>query len=169
MSQSDRRQPVIRPVSHEDIEALVAMHERCSERTLWLRYLRIVRQSRPYVERLLCPPRGWSLVAEKPEGLIVALAHLFPDGSDLEASLLVEDAHQRNGIGIQLLRRLVRTAQEAGYDRVHGLIHAENRGALRAVRSLGLDTTWSISGGTWDFELRVPDSPPHAFPEIFRD
>ncbi|MGW3151826.1 N-acetyltransferase family protein [Streptomyces sp. NPDC001177] len=145
----------IRPIGPKDTAAVAAMHGRCSPQTLLNRYLRPVSDSGPYVSRLLSTPGGQSFGARTGDGRVVAVAHLLPDHDTWEAALLVEDAHQRQGIGDALLRRLAGTARAGGLSTVHGYITCGNLPVLTIVRRLGLPFSQRVDDGLLHLILRV--------------
>lgn len=139
---------VLRLGTPRDIDAIGAVHLRCSAKTLFNRYhtgLRTV--PRKWLHRLLMPPRGTSVLAVCGRD-VIGFGQLISqlDGT-AEVSLLVEDAWQRQGIGTALLARLA------------ALAGAEGRTELIAVRLPGNDamTRTAVRAG-----LRVETSPDDA-------
>ncbi|MEU0737217.1 GNAT family N-acetyltransferase, partial [Streptomyces lavendulocolor] len=108
----------VRRADQGDLEAARAMHDRCSDRTLGLRYHGPVGDAGSYLNHLLSPRFGRTLAVETASGRLVALGHLLWDGDETEVALLVEDDWQRRGIGSELLDRLVGLALEAGCESV---------------------------------------------------
>ena len=75
---------------------------------------------------------------------VVAVAELVRDRHDLtvgEIALVVRDDEQRQGIGIFLLRHLVRVAQRAGLTSLCANMMVENSAMLGLIRTLGLPYT----------------------------
>jgi acetyltransferase len=59
-------------------------------------------------------------------------------GSDAgEFAILVADSFQRQGLGTELLSRLIHVARDEGLGRIVGDIHPENRGMQQVCRRLG--------------------------------
>ncbi|WP_137034665.1 GNAT family N-acetyltransferase, partial [Streptomyces albus] len=142
-------QPVtIRRAGEEDLEAALAMHSRCSQRTLGSRYHGPVKDADGYLRHLLSPRFGRTLAVESAAGELVALGHLLWDGDETEAALLVEDAWQRRGIGSELLRRLTGMAREAGSESVYAVTQASNTGMVATMRGLGLPLDYQVEEGT---------------------
>ncbi|MFD5632075.1 N-acetyltransferase [Streptomyces sp. NPDC127072] len=75
-----------------------------------------------YLPVLLSRPGSVHLAAWDDAGRIVALGHLMPDRSAVEAALLVEDTWQDRGLGTRLLRRMGGHAARGGWKTVYGLI-----------------------------------------------
>ncbi|MFD5812921.1 GNAT family N-acetyltransferase [Streptomyces sp. NPDC127038] len=142
-----------------DLEAAKAMHERCSPRTLSLRYHGPVGDADRYLNHLLSPSFGRTLAVRTASGRIVGLGHLLWDGDETEVALLVEDEWQRRGIGIELLGRLVAMAAEAGCASVYAVTQASNTGMVAAMRGLGLPLDYQIEEGTLVITARL-DTPP---------
>ncbi|MEU0525173.1 GNAT family N-acetyltransferase [Streptomyces niveus] len=138
----------VRRADQSDVDAATAMHERCSERTLDLRYHGPVGDADRYLDHLLSPRHGRTLKVQTASGRLVALGHLLWDGEETEVALIVEDAWQRRGIGSELLGRLVALAVEAGCASVYAVTQASNTGMVAAMRGLGLPLDYQIEGGT---------------------
>ncbi|WP_202435043.1 MULTISPECIES: GNAT family N-acetyltransferase [unclassified Streptomyces] len=157
----------VRRADGEDLAAARAMHDRCSERTLGLRYHGPVRDADRYLDHLLNPRFGRTLTVQTASGRLVALGHLLWDGDETEVALLVEDDWQRRGIGSELLGRLVAMAAEAGCESVYAVTQAHNTGMVAAMRALSLPLDYQIEEGTLVITARLTASPaqPHAAQE----
>ncbi|MFD0355759.1 GNAT family N-acetyltransferase [Streptomyces sp. NPDC127110] len=149
----------VRRADGSDLAAARAMHERCSERTLGLRYHGPVADADRYLGHLLSPRFGRTLAATTASGKLVALGHLLWDGDETEVALLIEDDWQRRGIGSQLLRRLIAMAVEAGCDSVYAVTQASNTGMVAAMRGLGLPLDYQIEEGTLVITARLDATP----------
>ncbi|MER7728378.1 GNAT family N-acetyltransferase [Streptomyces sp. NPDC096323] len=145
----------VRRADGGDLEAARAMHDRCSERTLRLRYHGPVRDADRYLEHLLSPRFGRTLAMQTASGRTVALGHLLWDGDETEVALLVEDDWQRRGIGSELLGRLVALAVEAGCESVYAVTQASNTGMVAAMRALSLPLDYQIEEGTLVITARL--------------
>ncbi|MFE9903708.1 GNAT family N-acetyltransferase [Streptomyces achromogenes] len=151
----------VRRVDSDDLAAARAMHDRCSARTLGLRYHGPVGDADRYLNHLLSPRFGRTLAAQTASGRIVGLGHLLWDGDETEVALLVEDEWQRRGVGGELLGRLVGMAAEAGCASVYAVTKASNTGMIAAMRALGLPLDYQIEEGTLVITARL-DIPGHA-------
>ncbi|MFD7261283.1 GNAT family N-acetyltransferase [Streptomyces sp. NPDC059874] len=149
----------VRRADGSDLAAARAMHDRCSERTLSLRYHGPVADADRYLGHLLSPRFGRTLAATTASGKLVALGHLLWDGDETEVALLIEDDWQRRGIGSELLRRLVAMAVEAGCDSVYAVTQAANTGMVAAMRGLGLPLDYQIEEGTLVITARLDATP----------
>ncbi|WP_338675222.1 GNAT family N-acetyltransferase [Streptomyces sp. SCSIO 30461] len=142
-----------------DVPAARAMHDRCSARTLALRYHGPVGDTDRYLNHLLSPSFGRSLAVETASGRLIALGHLLWDGDETEVALLVEDDWQRRGIGSELLARLIAMAGEAGCESVYAVTQASNTGMVAAMRGLGLPLDYQIEEGTLVISARLTAAP----------
>ncbi|MFD5143168.1 GNAT family N-acetyltransferase [Streptomyces sp. NPDC058401] len=149
----------VRRADGSDLPAARAMHDRCSERTLGLRYHGPVADADRYLGHLLSPRFGRTLAATTASGKLVALGHLLWDGDETEVALLIEDDWQRRGIGSELLGRLIGMAVEAGCDSVYAVTQASNTGMVAAMRGLGLPLDYQIEEGTLVITARLDATP----------
>lgn len=154
----------VRRADRSDLEAARAMHDRCSEQTLRLRYHGPVRDADRYLEHLLSPRFGRTLAVQTASGRTVALGHLLWDGDETEVALLVEDDWQRRGIGSELLGRLVGLAVEAGCESVYAVTQASNTGMVAAMRALSLPLDYQIEEGTLVITARLGVTPVRSLP-----
>lgn len=145
----------VRRAGHGDLAAARAMHDRCSQRTLGLRYHGPVADADRYLDHLLSPRFGRTLAVQTASGKLVALGHLLWDGDETEVALLVEDGWQRRGIGSELLGRLVALAVEAGCDSVYAVTQSHNTGMVAAMRALELPLDYQIEEGTLVITARL--------------
>ncbi|WP_030177708.1 GNAT family N-acetyltransferase [Streptomyces sp. NRRL S-813] len=149
----------VRRADRSDLRAALQMHERCSARTLGLRYHGPVRDADRYLNHLLSPRFGRTLAAQTASGRIIGLGHLLWDGDETEVALLVEDDWQRRGIGAELLGRLVGMAVQAGCASVYAVTQASNTGMVAAMRGLGLPLDYQIEEGTLVITARLDTAP----------
>jgi GNAT superfamily N-acetyltransferase len=145
----------VRRADTRDLEAARAMQERCSDRTLRLRYHGPVGDADRYLNHLLSPRFGRTLAVQTASGRLVGLGHLLWDGDETEVALIVEDAWQRRGIGGELLGRLVAMAAEGGCRSVYAVTQASNTGMVAAMRGLGLPLDYQVEEGTLVITARL--------------
>jgi GNAT superfamily N-acetyltransferase len=148
----------VRRAGTGDLKAAKEMHERCSARTLAMRYHGPVGDADRYLGHLLSPRYGRTLAAQTASGRVVGLGHLLWDGDETEVALLVEDGWQRRGIGAELLRRLVVMAAEAGCESVYAVTQSSNTGMVAAMRGLGLPLDYQIEEGTLVITARLEEA-----------
>lgn len=149
----------VRRADAGDLDAAKAMHERCSPRTLSLRYHGPMGDADRYLGHLLSPRFGRTLAVQTASGRVVGLGHLLWDGDETEIALVVEDEWQRRGIGGELLRRLVSMAREANCEHVYAVTQSSNTGMVAAMRGLGLPLDYQIEAGTLVITARLDASP----------
>lgn len=142
----------------EDADAVAAMHERCSERTRYRRYLSGAAQWRDLsLRRLTGGHRGATLVVMSEDGSIVGLGNVFPDPGDghtAELAEIIEDAYQGWGIGTRLLRHMLELAQRLGFQSVVATVLAENAEMLAVLEQTGLGWTREVDNGV--LTMRAP-------------
>ncbi|MCT4353642.1 GNAT family N-acetyltransferase [Streptomyces sp. Je 1-79] len=149
----------VRRADQRDLVAARAMHDRCSARTLGLRYHGPVGDADRYLDHLLSPRFGRTLAVQTASGRLVALGHLLWDGDETEVALMVEDDWQRRGIGSELLGRLVTMAVEAGCESVYAVTQSSNTGMVAAMRALNLPLDYQIEEGTLVITARLSSAP----------
>jgi AcrR family transcriptional regulator/RimJ/RimL family protein N-acetyltransferase len=152
----------IRLAHPEDAEAVGAMHRRCSDRTLYLRYVSSGDWHEIQMRRLSGGHSGATLVAVGDDGTVIGLGNVFPERPDdnecAEIAVLVEDSHQGQGVGTALLRRQLRIAQRMGFSEVVAVVLTENGAMTRMLERTGLDWTTRIEEGTSTMRARLADA-----------
>ena len=153
----------IRLAHPEDADALADMHQRCSERTRYLRYVTLGEWRDVQLRRLTGGHRGATLVAMSESGSIVAVGNVFPDQANparaAEIALLVEDAYQSRGVGTALLRRQLALAQRLGFREVVAVVLAENSAMLKLLERTPLAWRSTVESGVATWRAPLPD--PH--------
>jgi acetyltransferase len=140
----------VRPILPEDEPLLVQFHGTLSDRSVYLRYFGpMTLARRTEHERLtrMCfidYDREMALVVERddPETgarAIIGVGRLIKlaGRNEAEWAILVSDAYQGQGIGSELLRRLIVVARDEHLSRISAEILPENRGMLRVAETLG--------------------------------
>jgi len=119
---------------------VVAMHERCTPRTLRRRYpTGPATPTAARLGRLLDPARAGTLVAEvaAPGGeRVVAMATLAGEGAQVDLALIIEDGWQGRGLGTALLRRLGTLAAKVGYAALDGPMIEHDGGVVTVTLPL---------------------------------
>ena len=150
----------------EDTEAVTAMHGRCSERTLYLRYVSAGDGHEIQMRRLSGGHSGATLVAFGSEGTVIGLGNAFPERPDdsvsAEIAVLVEDQYQGQGVGTALLRRQLRIAERMGFTEVVAVVLADNGGMRRMLERTGLSWTTTIEDGSATMRANLLESDPLA-------
>jgi acetyltransferase len=140
----------MRPIRAEDEPLMVKFHERLSDHSVYMRYFQRVKLStRTAHQRLsrvcfLDYDREFALLAEvldphTDDRRIVAVATLIksPQKSEGEVAVLISDDCQRQGLGKELIRRLIGFAQDEGLRRVVASTMLENLGMSAVFEKLG--------------------------------
>src|ERR1700692_3296256 len=157
----DGTQLTIRPIRPEDEPLMVKFHETLSDRSVYLRFFGSLSLSRRVAhERLLricfCDyDREISRVAERTDPLtgerrIMAVGRLSKlDGKkEAEVAILVSDFYQKQGLGYELLRRVVQIARDEKLTQVHAEMLPDNIAIQVIMKRIGLrvrhaeDLTW---------------------------
>jgi acetyltransferase len=140
----------LRPIRPEDEPLMVKFHATLSERTVYLRYFHMENLgARVAHERLLQKcfidyDREMALVAdlqdsETREHAILAVGRLTktPDEPEAELAVLVADRWQNQGLGTELVRRLIEIARDEKLARVLANILPENQSMRSLADRLG--------------------------------
>lgn len=156
------RSLTIRPIHPADEERLRAFHRSLSDRTVYLRYFGLFAIDRRIAhERLarVCHPdaeKDVVLVAESAgptaEGRVEAVGRLSlaePVQGEGEVAVVVADASQGDGLGTELLRRLIEVARDRGVRDVIAYVLPENIRMARLCLHAGMRVA---AGG---FRLRL--------------
>ncbi|MGI5200909.1 GNAT family N-acetyltransferase [Spirillospora sp. CA-108201] len=158
----DGTQVVVRPIGRGDGDAVRALHERCSLDSRRMRYF----SPKPYPPRRafegFCDSsRGLTLVAEGPDGSLLALAHLVlvRDPGAGEVAFLVEDAWQGRGLGRGLAGLLLALARDRGLVEVRATALSENARMRRLLTSLGGRTRRTGDTAIVEIRLRLDGRP----------
>ncbi|HHP7238252.1 bifunctional acetate--CoA ligase family protein/GNAT family N-acetyltransferase [Longibacter sp.] len=139
------RDVTVRPIRPEDEPKVVRFHKELSERSVYLRYASLMKlEQRVAHERLarICfidYAREMALVAETDDENIIGIGRLTqpPGRNESEFAMLVIDDYQGEGVGTELLRRLVRVGEDEGLERITADILRQNRAMQRVCEKLG--------------------------------
>ncbi|HQV69215.1 MAG TPA: bifunctional acetate--CoA ligase family protein/GNAT family N-acetyltransferase [Thermoflexales bacterium] len=158
----------IRPIRGEDEPMLVDFHKSLSEQSVYLRYFTPMKLStRISHERLsrICfndYDRELALVVEKTdpasgEKKILGVGRLIKsrDRSEGEYGILIRDDSQRQGMGSELLRRLVEFARAEGMSRITADILSDNIGMKKASEKVGFTVKYSKEEEVLKSELKL--------------
>ncbi len=144
----------IRPIRPEDEPLIATFHEGLSERTVYMRYFRMMKLSQRVAhERLtrICfidYDREMTLVAERkdqvsgaPEIIGVARLHKAHASNEGEFAIIVRDEYQGQGVGSELMRRTIEIARAEKLVRVYADVLAENVDMQRMCAGFGITCT----------------------------
>ncbi|NJL98469.1 MAG: bifunctional acetate--CoA ligase family protein/GNAT family N-acetyltransferase [Synechococcaceae cyanobacterium SM2_3_2] len=142
-----RNDVTIRPIRPEDEPLIIAFHDQVSDQSVYLRYFHAIKYSaRIAHDRLtrICfndYDREIALVAERldPTPTIMGVCRLNQKHGipAAEFAMLVADPYQRQGIGTELLTRLVEVARAENIQKITGEVLVENDGMQRLCRRVG--------------------------------
>jgi acetyltransferase len=140
---------IIRPIRPDDEPAMIEFHKTLSEQSVYSRYFHYI----PLSERIahdrltrICfndYDRELALVAEcerkdcATEVLGVGRLIKMRGGSEAEFAILVSDQYQHQGLGRELLARLVQFGKDEGVTRIFADILPENAGMIKVSEQLG--------------------------------
>ncbi|OGT31647.1 MAG: acetyl CoA synthetase subunit alpha [Gammaproteobacteria bacterium RBG_16_51_14] len=140
----------IRPIRPEDEPLMVKFHATLSEESVYMRYLHHIKYNQRIAhERLtrLCfidYDRVMALVVERRdpktgENAILAIGRLskLHQTAEAEFAILVSDACQGHGFGIELLRRLVQIGRDEKLKRIVATILGDNVAMQHVSRKVG--------------------------------
>ena len=141
----------IRPIRPEDEPLMVQFHQTLSERSVYLRYFNALKLSRRIAHDRLIRicfidyDREMALLAVRTDpasgaGEILAVGRLsrLHGINQAEFAVLVGDQWQRQGLGTELLRRMLDIAREEKIGRVVGSFLEENYEMQSISRKLGM-------------------------------
>lgn len=80
-----------------------------------------------------------------------------PTGPEAEAAVVVRDDYHRQGVGAELLRRMVLLAKQMGVKIIVANIEADNEPALRVFRKLGLPVVVQTHDAETEMRFTVPE------------
>jgi acetyltransferase len=163
----DGTRVTIRPIRPEDEPLLVKFHQSLSERSVYFRYFNMLQLSQRVAhERLsrLCfvdYDRVIALVVDRRDSQsgeheIIAVGRLSKlPGSKSEFAIIVADQFQRQGLGAELLARLVQIGREEKLRQIKADILSENRGMQRVSEKLGFQLRHHADGSLVCAELML--------------
>lgn len=162
----------LRRATEQDVSALEEMFARTTPRTVWLRYLtgrpltgEFARSEALRLTQSERPGRITMLATAAVEGKteVVGVGELAPDprlAGVGEIAIMVQDDHQRRGVGSELLRRLASLAEARGIRRVRAVMLAENLAARRLMARLGRPLDVELYSGTLEMLYDLGPVPP---------
>jgi len=147
---------------------MVTFDETLSARSVYLRWLHRLNLSQRVDQQELIRmcfidyDREIALVADYENPLtgqheIVGVGSLIKEHStkNAEIALLVADQFQRQGLGTELLRRLIQVGRDEQLQRLSGDILAENQGMREICKKLGFHLHYSLEEQVVKVELEL--------------
>jgi acetyltransferase len=152
-SSKDSTPVLFRPIRPEDEPLIAKFHEGLSERTVFLRYLQAMNYNQRIAHERLSRlsfidyDREMALVAVRgsetsDSGEIMGIGRLRKDPGTprAEFNILVSDSFQHQGLGTELLRRLIEIGKDEKVGLIVGNVLAENTEMIRVVEKFGFET-----------------------------
>jgi acetyltransferase len=161
-------QVVIRPIRPEDEPVMVKFHETLSEESVYYRYFTQLKlDQRIAHERLtrMCfndYDREIPLVAEhkdpktgQPEILGVGRLSKLRGLNEAEFALIISDRWQRQGLGTELLKRLVQIGRQEGLERIRATMLKENHAMQHVAKRVGFTLNRNAADADFSAEISL--------------
>lgn len=143
---------LIRPIRPEDEPRVANFHKSLSERTVYMRYLQEMKLNQRIAHSRLSRicftdyDREIVLVAEcgdDPDCDVVGVARLSKLHGSNEArfAMMVTDQYQGQGLGTEMLSRLIGVARDEKLGRIVAFVSPDNKGMMRLFEKLGFVIT----------------------------
>jgi acyl-CoA synthetase (NDP forming)/RimJ/RimL family protein N-acetyltransferase len=151
----------LRPITPEDADGIVGLMERSSDQTRYYRFFGPMRRlSDKDLHRFTHVDHDSrvAFVVLLGDRLIgVGRYDRYPDTDDAEVAFLIEDAHQRRGLGSVLLEHLGAAARERGITRFVAEVLSQNSQMVRVFLDAGYSAERSYADGV--VHLTFPIAP----------
>lgn len=155
---------VIRPGMADDADGIVAMIDRCSMETVYLRFDSPLSGLHPRMARRLMAEDTLVAVVSGPHGEeIIGLASLSADEIP-EVGLIVEDRWQRKAIGRRLLVALAKRAKARGRDQIMIRTRPEHPAVMSLVRAAGFMGRLTYTGDHLEVRMGLRNITPDPVP-----
>ena len=153
----------VRPIRESDAPALVALHGRLSDESVYLRYFsphaRLSAREVARATQVDHRDREAYVVLDR-DALIGIGSYERSAGSDAaEIAFEVDDAQQGRGIGTLLFETLATAARERGIRRFVANVLPQNRRMLKLFREVGLVERTRFDGGVVEVDLELAPPP----------
>ncbi len=153
----------LRPIRPDDDDAVIALFNRLSPRTIYLRFHHVVTQmTKLEVQRFTRVDYETTLalvatLGEPPEEKIIAVGRYSRLGNPdrAEVAFVVDDSHQGRGIATQLLGHLASVARDKGILTFEAEVLGENQKMMRIFRESGFQVESSFQDGTYHVVLPI--------------
>ncbi|MCF6249396.1 MAG: GNAT family N-acetyltransferase [Desulfobacula sp.] len=158
----------IRPVRPSDAQQMIELFDDLSEETVYMRFFSPIKEiSRPMLIRLtqIDYDREIALIAffgEKKARKIVGVARIIfmPDSKEAEFAIVLADAWQGRGLGIQLLHHALDCAKKYHIEQVWGPVITTNKGMLKMGEKIGFKVRHDPDSGEYKLTIPLDSLPP---------
>ena len=153
----------LRDLGPGDRDALLALHDRASDRSIYLRFFSADHAAaRNYAARLAEPATGThrAIGAFAQRRLVGVGVFERLDEQSAEFALLVADDCQHTGLGTLLLEHLIAEARGVGVRRFVAEVLAENSVMIKVIRDLGFDAQITTEHGCLSVSFPLDPSDP---------
>jgi RimJ/RimL family protein N-acetyltransferase len=159
---------IFRPVQAEDVDLIVEMHQRSSERTIYSRYHSPRVPTRQEIAQIcqLNGENGRAIVAAigGKNPAVVGLAYYMLSAPDTaEPALMVEDRYQGQGIGKHLLHQLTAQAIAQGICVFEAFVLPTNKPMLHLLHQTGQVVQNKLVYGAREMRIQLTAVRPWAF------
>lgn len=164
----DQTPVMIRPIRPEDEPLMIQFHQMLSEQSVYLRYFHLMKLSQRIAhERLtrICfidYDREMALVAvaensQTHTSEIVAIGRLskLHGRNEAEFAMLISDRHQCQGLGTEILSRLLQVGRDEGLDRITAEVLAENLMMRHVCQKLGFQISHTSDHSVMKAEIQL--------------
>ena len=153
----------LRPLTAPDREALTELNSRVSLRTRRLRYFSVSEQPGSwYVDQVLQSAEAHHALVGIVDGSVVGLASFArlesqPETADL--ALLIDDDHQKQGLGALLLEHLAALARAQGIAVFTADVLLDNTRMVHLLRASGFQVTSHAERGVVELRINLMEQP----------
>ena len=158
----DGRTVRIRPITPDDLDAMMDMWSRLSMETIRLRFFAPRRMDREQMRHFteVDYQDRFALVAERSDKIlgVARFDRLDEEPQAAEFAVMVEDAAQGQGIGTALMRALLTPAQDLGITNFRGDILRENRRMQNVLKDAGLEPAFTSVEGALETSFHAVPS-----------
>ncbi|TKJ28887.1 CoA-binding protein [Blastococcus sp. CCUG 61487] len=141
----------LRPIRPDDAEGLTGLMERSSDQTRYYRFFgpmkRLSDKDLHRFTHVDHDNRVAFVVLLGDQVIGVGRYDRYPGTDDAEVAFLIEDAHQRRGLGSVLLEHLAAAGRERGIKRFVAEVLAQNSSMVRVFRDAGYKSARSYEDG----------------------
>ncbi|MBN2518103.1 MAG: GNAT family N-acetyltransferase, partial [Candidatus Altiarchaeota archaeon] len=136
---------LLRPVKPSDLSALLAFFYRLSPQSIYNRWLSVKKylsedEASSYVN--VDFSKDMAIYAFSEDSLLRGAIRTMGDknGESTEFAIVIEDSWQKRGLGHEMMKYVIKIAEDKGYKRVYGEIFRENTIMLMVCKDLGFKT-----------------------------